>query len=316
MKKIFTLLVPMILGILITTSVFAQVPEKMSYQAVIRDADGQLVTDTKVGVRVRIQKFIIGMPPSWDDVYVETHNVNKTNENGLLTLMVGTGEILVGTFADIDWSYGNYRLKTEMDPEGGTNYNSITGFSPLLSVPYALEAKNVKTYEVGDFAQGGIVFWVDETGQHGLVAAKEDQNDDIAIQWYNGDYTDTEAHGDGVYAGEMNTMLIISNQGSNSNDFAAGVCANYSVTESGVTYGDWYLPSKEELNLMCLNKATIDAIAGANGGSGFHTLYYWSSTESSSNYVWSQSFRTFDPGYQATSDKSATNRGVRAVRAF
>jgi|GEM_PF-6246496 len=64
-------------------NVIAQVPEKMSYQAVIRDASGELVTNTKVGVRVRIQKYILGFPPSYHDVYVETHSVYKTNENGL-----------------------------------------------------------------------------------------------------------------------------------------------------------------------------------------------------------------------------------------
>ncbi len=168
------------------------------------------------------------------------------------------------------------------------------------------------TYSVGDFAQGGIVFWVDETGQHGLVAAKVDQDGGSGIQWYNGSSTDTEAHGDGVYAGEMNTMLIIANQGSNSNDYAAGVCANYTVTESGVTYGDWYLPSKEELNLMYQNKATIDATAGANGGSGFASAYYWSSTESYYDSAWLQYFGN---GYQSGASKHYAGR-VRAVRAF
>ena len=173
-------------------------------------------------------------------------------------------------------------------------------------------AMKTTTYSVGDFAQGGIVFWVDETGQHGLVAAKIDQNGGSVIQWYNGSYTDTEAKGDGVYAGEMNTMLIIANQGSNSNDYAAGVCANYTVTEGGVTYGDWYLPSKEELDLMYQNKATIDATAGANGGSGFASAYYWSSTESSSNFAWSQ---FFGDGFQSNDSKMNIDR-VRAVRAF
>ena len=168
------------------------------------------------------------------------------------------------------------------------------------------------TYSVGDFAQGGVVFWVDESGQHGLVCAKEDQDGGSGIYWNNGTYTDTEAHGDGVYAGEMNTTLIMANQGSNSNDYAAGVCANYTVTESGVTYGDWYLPSKEELNLMYQNKATIDNTARANGGTDFASGFYWSSTEYNFRYAWRQ---YFDLGGQSFFDKSTTAR-VRAVRAF
>jgi hypothetical protein len=318
MKKIFTFLVPMVIGILLTASVFAQSPEKMSYQAVIRDANGQLVTDTKVGVRVRIQKRIFGMPPSYQDVYAETHNIFSTNENGLLTLTIGEGEIVLGTFANIDWSDGTYILKTETDPEGGTNY-SISGTSQLLSVPYALHAKTIETeiptvttYSVGDFAQGGIVFWVDETGQHGLVCAKEDQDGGSGIQWYNGSDTDTEAHGHGVYAGEMNTILIIANQGSNSNDYAAGICANYEVTESGVTYGNWYLPSKEELNLMNVKRSTIDDTAATNGGSAFAITNYWSSSEAGSFLAWCQTFLGFN---QSGVNKSNTYR-VRAVRAF
>jgi hypothetical protein len=167
-------------------------------------------------------------------------------------------------------------------------------------------------YSVGDFAQGGIVFWVDETGQHGLVCAKGDQDGGSGIQWYNGTYTNTEAHGDGVYAGEMNTMLIIANQGSNSNDYAAGVCAKLTVTEGGKTYGDWYLPSKLELNLMYQKKAMIDATAVANGGSAFASTYYWSSSEYLSGFAWRQSFVNGIQGYEL---KSYTGR-VRAVRAF
>lgn len=178
------------------------------------------------------------------------------------------------------------------------------------------KAMKTTTYSVGDFAQGGIVFWVDETGQHGLVAAKVDQDGGSGMQWYNGSYTDTEAHGDGVYAGEMNTLLIIANQGSNSNNYAAGVCANYTVTEGGVTYGDWYLPSKEELNLMYQKKATINATAGANGGSGFASVFYWSSAEyngyNSISFAWGQ---YFDAGFQDFDDKLYERR-VRAVRAF
>lgn len=312
MKKVFTILA----AVLLTATVWAQSPEKMSYQAVVRDLNDNLVTSQAVGIKISILQGSV----SGSSVYEETYNPNpSTNTNGLVTVEIGDGIPILGNFTLIDWSNGPYFIKTEIDTAGGTNY-TITGTSQLLSVPYALHAKtaetvtgsSVTTYSVGDFAQGGIVFWVDETGQHGLVAAKEDQDDGSGIQWYNGSYTDTEAHGDGVYAGEMNTMLIIANQGSNSNDYAAGVCANYTVTESDVTYGDWYLPSKEELNLMYQNKEDIDATAGNNGGSGFASYYYWSSTEDNNNNAWLQ---YFDNGGQEDALKHAPFR-VRAVRAF
>lgn len=174
-------------------------------------------------------------------------------------------------------------------------------------------AKEPVTYSVGDFAQGGIVFWVDETGQHGLVAAKEDQS--TGVRWYAGTLGTTQAKGDGPFAGESNTAIIIAAQvalGDDGNTYAARICNELQITEGGKTYGDWYLPSKEELNLMYQNKATIDATAGANGGSGFASVYYWSSTELNTNNAWKQYFGN---GGQLHHIKYTTY-SVRAVRAF
>ena len=132
MKKIYLLLVMMVL---FAASLFAQAPEKFSYQAVVRNANNQLVTNSSVGVRVSVlQGTATGMP-----VYVETHNVT-TNANGLLTLQIGDGNASQGTFAGIDWGFGPYFLKTEIDPNGGTNY-SVTSTQQMMSVPYALYAK-------------------------------------------------------------------------------------------------------------------------------------------------------------------------------
>ncbi len=169
------------------------------------------------------------------------------------------------------------------------------------------------TYSVGDFAQGGVVFWVDETGQHGLVCAKDDQN--TGVRWYAGTYGYTQAKGDGPYAGEANTSIIIAAQvaiGDDGSTYAARICNELQITEGGKTYGDWYLPSKEELDLMYQNKAIIDATAGANGGSGFASAYYWSSTEYLTSNAW---YQAFDDGYQYYYFKGITYR-VRAVRAF
>jgi hypothetical protein len=111
------------------------------------------------------------------------------------------------------------------------------------------------TYEVGDTGPaGGWVFYIDATGQHGLEATLvADEHADI--RWDNSlsPGTNTEAHGAGIGAGEMNTMLIIANQRSDSASYVAGIAANLVVTSGGVKYGDWYLPSKYELHLMYLN---------------------------------------------------------------
>lgn len=118
--------------LLIGFSVFAQVPQKMTYQSVIRNTNGDLVTNATIGVQISIlQGSTTGQA-----VYVETMT-NTTNENGLLTLEIGGGTPVTGTFAGINWATGTYFVKTETDPTGGANY-SIVGVGQLLSVPYAL----------------------------------------------------------------------------------------------------------------------------------------------------------------------------------
>lgn len=116
-------------------SAFAQTPELINYQAVVRNATGDLVAETTVGVRMSI----LQTTASGTAVYTETHTVD-TNVNGALAVMIGGGTS-ADQFDAIDWSAGPYFIKTEVDIAGGTNYVTI-GTSQLLSVPYALHAKN------------------------------------------------------------------------------------------------------------------------------------------------------------------------------
>ena len=121
---------------LISSSFFAQAPQKMSYQAVIRNTSGALVTSSSVGMKISIlQGTATGTV-----AYSETQ-IASTNANGLVSLEIGSGTVVSGTFAGIDWANGPYFIKTETDPEGGTNY-SIIGTNQLLSVPYALFSAN------------------------------------------------------------------------------------------------------------------------------------------------------------------------------
>ena len=131
MKRIYTL-VALILFTFVTK---AQSPDKMSYQAVIRDGNNQVASSTNVATRISLLK---GAADGTVE-YTETHTVT-TNANGLLTLNIGTGTSS-DDFSSIDWSEGPYFIKTETDPSGGTNYN-IIATSQLMSVPYALYAKN------------------------------------------------------------------------------------------------------------------------------------------------------------------------------
>lgn len=139
MKKVFILSA----AVIFTATVVAQSPEKMSYQAVIKDAANKLVVNQTIGIQISIlQGSVTGIP-----VYIEQH-AQITNSNGLLSLEIGTGTVVTGEFTLIDWASGPYFLKTETDLAGGTDY-AVTGISQFLSVPYALHAKTAETLSGG-----------------------------------------------------------------------------------------------------------------------------------------------------------------------
>lgn len=113
---------------------FAQVPQGLSYQAVIRGVDNKLISNSNVSMRISI----LHGDMKGKEMYSETHEI-VTNINGLVSVVIGMGESKQ-KFVDIDWSSGPYFLKSEVDPNSGINY-SIVGTTQLLSVPYALYAK-------------------------------------------------------------------------------------------------------------------------------------------------------------------------------
>lgn len=125
--------------IFIANQSIAQVPQKMSFQAVIRDANNNLLSLKDISMRISIVKGELESSP----VYIETQ-IGKTNLNGLVSFQIGTGAILMGNFSLIDWSTGPFYVYTETDPYGGFDY-SITGKSELLSVPFAMYAANSKS---------------------------------------------------------------------------------------------------------------------------------------------------------------------------
>jgi hypothetical protein len=153
MKKIYSILV----ALLLTANVFAQAPQKMSYQAVIRKSNNALVQSSPVGMKISILKG----SATGTAVYVETQTAT-TNANGLVSLEIGTGTAITGTFAAINWANGPYFIKTETDPNGGTAY-TIAGTNELISVPYALFSASGNTGPQGVAGPAGA------TGQQGPI---------------------------------------------------------------------------------------------------------------------------------------------------
>lgn len=520
MKRIYYILFTLTLSL----SVFSQVPDRISYQAVIRNNSGELVTGFEIGLRISILKSAEDTIPAYSETLTPL-----SNQNGLISIEIGSGTPVKGLFPDIDWSAGPWFIKTEADPEGGNNY-TISGVSQILTVPYAIHSRTaenltgdlpesdplfsewdksaginiseaqirdldhftpedetdpvfanstaakirndliqnwnlafkwgnhaeagyvpgartitingtsnslsrdpswrvgtvesisagngiktstgnpivnngeigltgqalefhnlnsaglvtrtangdilsrslvagngitieqpdgsagnpkisvnfggqsntvaagdhthkiattisdgfmssedkskidkIKTYEVGDVAQGGIVIWVDESGQNGLVCAFEEQE---SLRWdANGETDEVHASGDGPFSGAMNTMLIIAAQSRLSNSlepYAALVCNKLVVEFNGKRYGDWYLPSKTELQIMAENKTIINEKAKGIGGDLLQDDYYWSSTEGARGSAYIVNMESGFPGFHFTSHPDR----VRAVRRF
>ena len=140
MKRIFTVLA----AVLLTAIVFAQSPQKMSYQAVIRNTSDALITNTQIGMQISILQG----SESGSAVYVETQTPT-TNDNGLVSVEIGTGTVESGDFSAIDWTDGPFFIKTETALEAPLTTYTITGVSQLLSVPYALHAKTAESVAGG-----------------------------------------------------------------------------------------------------------------------------------------------------------------------
>lgn len=144
----------MILMLLAVCGMMAQAPEKFTYQAVVRNANNQLMTNTLVGVRVSIMQG----SSTGSVVYSETQMLS-TNANGLMTLNIGDGNIVYGNFSTINWGNGPFFLKSEIDVSGGSNY-TISSTQQLLSVPYALyssKAGNVPAFTVVPTDTGYVI---------------------------------------------------------------------------------------------------------------------------------------------------------------
>ncbi len=141
MKKILLIVASVVLSF----NLFAQIPERMSYQAVVRNNSNQLVTNQTVGIRVSILQGAV----DGTSIYTETHTTT-TNANGLMTIQVGSGTAHLGTFSSINWANGPYFMKTETDIAGGVNY-TIVGTEQFLSVPFALYAKNAANGFTGEY---------------------------------------------------------------------------------------------------------------------------------------------------------------------
>ncbi len=205
----------LLFSFVLTTDLNAQSPAKMSFQSVVRDADGKLLIDQPIGIRISvIQATVDG-----EVVYAETHDL-ATNTNGLASLQIGSGSVVEGTIEGIDWEAGPYFIKTEVDPSGGSDY-SIVGTSELLSVPYALYAANGGvTGPEGPQGDQGPIGLQGEQGEPGPMGEPGPQGEkgDQGAQGDQGPPGIPGPKGDSGSVGGENTQVLFNEDGDGAGD--------------------------------------------------------------------------------------------------
>jgi hypothetical protein len=188
----------------------------------------------------------------------------------------------------------------------GTTYTfTVTATNSVGTSAASAVSNSVTPLGVGDYYQGGVVFYLNGSGG-GLICAVSDQSTETEWGCFGTDITGA----DGIAIGTGNQNTIDIEAGCTTTGVAADICAN--LTLNG--YSDWFLPSKDELNQIYLNKSTIDATAVLNGGSFLSSGNYWCSTEYDSSYAFLQLFNFGGPN--TTANKNYSFGHVRAVRAF
>lgn len=315
------------------TPVSGQTPMYLHYQAIVTDAEGNPVTGT-VAVRASIRQYT-------DDgtVIYSERQAEEADENGLVTLQVGMGEdddVYVGDFESIDWADGPYFIQTEISPTGSYSY-SLSVVSPINYVPLAMYAAKAESvvddfveadpnfyasvaseitaedtarwnglskkarFAIGDLYEGGVIFYVDPEGEHGLIATLSDLETDFP--WgTSGQVSGAES----FYDGATNTTAIVADQGVGN---AAYACDT--LTAGG--FDDWYLPSLDELQLLFRSGYVIDKILDSDGDDGTMPLgsdHYWTSTEQDADNAYLLQY-----GNAAVFPKE-TEAFIRAIRAF
>jgi hypothetical protein len=180
----------------------------------------------------------------------------------------------------------------------GTIYHYRVKAINQLGTSYGSDMTFTTAYSIGENANGGLVFYIDNSGKHGLVCAPSEQG--TVEEWGCWGTEITGADGTVVGTGNQNTIDIIN--GCTSEGTAAKIC--YDLILNG--YSDWFLPSKDELGLMYTNLKV-------NGFGDFTGQFYWSSTEGPDNDAWAQ---IFNSGMQARLGKNSLDHHVRAVRIF
>jgi hypothetical protein len=321
-----SLLAFILFGIVITA--VGQPPERIHFQITVRDYYKNLISDQDIAVRIRL----INMDA---DVLYEEKQHLRTSSTGIASINIGDGYDQKGDLNSIGEyvSFDKLYIRTDIDPAGGTDY-SIVNHNPISSMPYALNAAYVLQPEEtdtvfaqsvaskidnmlinrwdraarirhypGDVAGGGVVFFVDSTGENGMVASMVDVAEEVSWALSPAEINGAES----FHNGEENTRSIVDNSGPSAE--AAYFCDTLTMGKKD----DWYLPSIDELGLLFDSRYQVNKAAGEDQDTelqGLNPGRYWSSTESGAEEAW-----ILELGKIAKENKSE-KANVRAIRKF
>jgi hypothetical protein len=192
----------------------------------------------------------------------------------------------IGTFSEVLTEFTTnttYYARAYATNSAGTAYGEEVNFF-------------IEAVQVGSRFGGGIVFYIDATGKHGLITARNGLGLTGAWGCEGVSVAGTQT---AVGTGEANTMLIANSCSE------AGIAARLCLDLVHNGYDDWFLPSKDELNLMHINRNLASGL--------FSVATRWSSSQNDDNTAWAQKFD--GGGDQVTSAKYSV-LGTRAIRAF
>ena len=246
MKKLTTILF-VIFGLFIFNS-YAQIPERMNYQAIIRDSENNLLVNQNVSIKLSI------LNESVDGIvlYSETHTI-KTNTHGQVNLLIGDGNVISGEFTNINWGTGDKFLKIEFDESGGSTYIPI-GVSQLVTVPYSYYSEKTDTAKVAKKLDEDVLYFTETD----TLFAVKDRDGNIVFAVY--------PDGARVYIDESKKGNVGGFAVTGRNPGKAGV-VEYNVFQVA--------PDSTTVYINDLGKGNIGgfAVTGRNPGKGFDNYF-------------------------------------------
>ena len=325
---VILLLLALIGSFLFPANSYSQDDGKIHFQMTVKDYKRTPLRDQILGTRITIVNQDL-------DILYEEKQIVRTNSRGLASIDIGEGTDRVGKISDIDWNTGEktYYIRILIDPDGGSSYTLVSN-TVINSVPYALEAASVEAHAEndplfstsiasditseqtaqwkqavrerhypGDMLGGGIVFYVDHTGENGLLASTKDIAKNSAWSTQKELLTDCESFSNGM----QNTASIVQQMGEG--EYAAYLCDTLLYNGQN----DWYLPSIDELSILFDARYQVNRALGIDSDEETEGLYseqYWSSTQINSDSAY-----LFYQGIVEADQKDAA-AAVRPIRPF